>query len=207
MKKIVYFMRHSEVLKGIDYEFNSDCLQLVNEKNILSSNGEELARKASLLDEFNNLDIVVSSNYVRAMATAKYFVDKNNCDFVVSDLFGERKHGVKSWSELPEDFEKKQFFDMDFKVGDGESLNEVKERMLQGLNILLEHTSLKKILVVGHATAIASLLSNWCNITYGGEYTFKDKVIFNRGWNYLECFKLEFDGDKLINVENLNIYE
>lgn len=207
MKRTIYFMRHSEVLKGINHEFNGDCLQLVNEKNILSSNGEELARKASLLDEFNDLDIVVSSNYVRAMATAKYFVEKNNCDFVVCDLFRERKHGVKSWDELPEDFERKQFLDMDFKVGDGESLNEVKERMLQGLSLLLDQTSFKKILVVGHGTAIASLLSNWCNIVYGGEYSFKGKVFFNRRWNYLECFKFEFDGDELINVENLNVYE
>ena len=31
MKKIIYFMRHSEVLKGINHEFNNDDLQVTNE--------------------------------------------------------------------------------------------------------------------------------------------------------------------------------
>ena len=35
MKKTIYFIRHSEVLKGINNEFNNDSLQLNNEKSIL----------------------------------------------------------------------------------------------------------------------------------------------------------------------------
>lgn len=205
MKKIIYFMRHSEVYKGINHNYNSDSLLENNMKSILSINGENMASQVSKLDLFNNLDLVVSSNYVRAMATAKYFI-KDGINFVVSDLFGERKHGINSWDELPEDFERKQFEDFNFKVGTGENLNEVKERMLKGLDLLLEQ-DFNNILVVGHATCITAMLSTWCDIKYGESIKFKDKTIMNRGWNYLECFKLEFDGDKLINVENLNIYE
>ena len=183
MKKIIYFMRHSEVYKGINHNYNSDSLLENNMKSILSINGENMASQVSKHDLFYNLDLVVSSNYVRAMATAKYFV-KDGINFVVSDLFGERKHGINSWDELPEDFERKQFEDFNFKVGTGESLNEVKERMLKGLDLLLEQ-DFNNILVVSHGTAIASLLSNWCSINYGGEYKFNDKVFFNRRWNYL----------------------
>lgn len=205
MKKIIYFMRHSEVYKGINHNYNSDSLLENNMKNILSINGENMASQVSKLDEFSNLDLVVSSNYVRAMATAKYFV-KDGINFVVSDLFGERKHGINSWDELPEDFERKQFEDFNFKVGTGESLNEVKERMLKELDLLLEQ-DFNNILVVSHGTAIASLLSNWCSINYGGEYKFNDKVFFNRRWNYMECFKLEFENKTLVNVENLNFFQ
>ena len=206
MKKIIYFMRHSEVLKGINHEFNNDDLFLTNQKSILSINGEKKAEEISNLDEFSDFDLVVSSNYVRAMSTAKYFLNEDS-EFAVVDLFNERRHGVKSWDELPEDFERKQFEDFNFKVGDGECLNEVKKRMLKGLDLLLNHTSAEKILVVGHGTAIASLLSVWCNITYGGEYTFKDKVIFNRRWTYMDCFKFEFLDNELVNIENLNIWK
>ena len=205
MKKIIYFMRHSEVYKGINHNYNSDSLLENNMKSILSINGENMASQVSKLDEFSNLDLVVSSNYVRAMATAKYFV-KDGINFVVSDLFGERKHGINSWDELPEDFERIQFEDFNFKVGTGESLNEVKERMLKGLDLLLEQ-DFNNILVVSHGTAIASLLSNWCSINYGGEYKFNDKVFFNRRWNYLQCFKLEFVDKILVNVENLNFFQ
>lgn len=203
MKKIIYFMRHSEVLKGINHEFNTDDLQLTNEKSILSCNGELLAKKVSELDLFSDLDLVVSSNYVRAMSTAKYFV-KENTEFAVVDLFNERRHGVNSWDELPENFERKQFEDFDFKVGEGESLNEVKSRMLNGIDLLLNHTSAKKILVVSHATCITAMLSTWCSIKYGENIKFLDKIIKNNNWNYLDCFKLEFENDELIDIENLN---
>ena len=204
MKKTIYFMRHSEVLKGIDHEFNNDSIQLTNEKSILSVNGERMAEEKSKLDEFKNLDLVVSSNYVRAMSTAKYFVNENN-DYAVVDYFNERRHGVNSWGELPEGFEEKQFSDFNFKVGNGESLNEVRERMLTGLDLLLHHTSCENILVVSHATCIAAMLSTWCSINYGENYKFNDKIILENHWNYLECFKLEFENDELIDISNLNI--
>lgn len=205
MRKVVYFMRHSEVYKGINHNYNSDSLLETNMKSILSVNGENMANSVSKNSEFNNLELVVSSNYVRAMSTAKYFV-KDEINFVVSDLFGERRHGVKSWNELPEDFERKQFEDFNFKVGDGECLNEVKDRMLKGLDLILEQ-DFNNVLVVGHGTAIASLLSNWCSINYGGEYKFNGKVFFNRRWNYMECFKLEFEDKTLVNIENLNFFQ
>ena len=203
MKKTIYFMRHSEVLKGIDHEFNNDSIQLTNEKSILSVNGERLAEEKSKLDVFKNVDLVVSSNYVRAMSTAKYFVNENT-NFAVVDYFNERRHGVKSWDELPEGFEEKQFSDFNFKVGDGESLNEVRERMLTGLNLLLHHTECSNILVVAHATCIAAMLSTWCSIKYGENYKYNDKIILSNHWNFLECFKLEFENDELVNISNLN---
>lgn len=205
MKKIIYFMRHSEVLKGINHEFNNDNIQLRNEKSILSSKGEKLAKELSLNEEFNDLDLVVSSSYVRAMSTAKYFVEKNKCEFAVVDLFNERCHGVDSLDELPQNFEEKQFSDFNFKMEKGESLNEVRERMLNGLELLLNHTSAEKILVVSHATCIAAMLSTWCSIKYGESYKFNDKIILDHDWKYLECFKVEFEDDELVGITNLNI--
>ena len=91
MKKIIYFMRHSEVLKGINHEFNNDDLQVTNEKSILSSNGERLAYELSKHNEFSDLDLVVSSNYVRAVATSKYIAAKNNLEINIDERLGERK--------------------------------------------------------------------------------------------------------------------
>lgn len=203
MKKTIYFMRHSEVQKGINQEFNNDILQVINEKSILSSHGEKLACEVSKLDLFKDIELVVSSSYVRAMATAKYFVNENN-EFAVVDYFNERKHGVDSWDELPEGFEKKQFSDFNFKVKNGECLNEVKIRMLNGLELLLNHCDCEKILVVSHATCITAMLSTWCDIKYGESIKFRDKIIMDHGWNYLECFKLEFEDNELVNIDNLN---
>lgn len=205
MKKVIYFIRHSEVLKGINNSFNNDSVQESNEKNILSINGERMAEEVSKADEFSNIDLVISSNYVRAMATAKYFVERNKCDFLVTDIFSERKHGVSSWDELPQGFEEKQFNDFDFKVGNGEALNEVRDRMLKGLNMVLDTVEGERIVVVSHATCIASMLSNWCDINWGEPYKYNNKIILDHKWNYLECFKLEFEDNKLVDISNLNI--
>ena len=69
-------MRHSEPLKPINLE-NKDSLQLQNEKWSLTKNGEQIASNKSLNNELKNFDIVIASNYVRAIATAKYFTEKD----------------------------------------------------------------------------------------------------------------------------------
>ena len=60
----VYLMRHSIPMK-YKYLKNSDSLQLQNEKKILTIKGEELVKEVSLNKEFNGIDKVYSSNYVR----------------------------------------------------------------------------------------------------------------------------------------------
>ena len=65
-------MRHAEPLKPINIS-NNDSLQVQNEKWSLTVNGEKMAEEKSHLMEFSDFDIVISSNYVRTISTAKYF--------------------------------------------------------------------------------------------------------------------------------------
>lgn len=204
MNTIVYLVRHSEPFKphrGIE-DVKEDVL-FSNIKTPLSVNGEKIAEEKSLDKEFDNLDAVWSSNYVRTMSTAKYFAHRNNLKVNVSDKFGERIHGISSWDELPKDFEIHQFEDENYKLGNGESQKEVRERIYFGLNELLNMYKGKRILIVGHSTATAYLLSKWCEISYDGEYKFKGKEFFDGRWNHLETFKLEFDeNNELISIRN-----
>ena len=196
----IYFIRHSEVLKYNNVH-NSDSFQLQNEKWILTKNGETIAEEKSKLEELQNLDIVYSSNYVRAIGTAKYFSpDKINID----ERFGERKFGINSWDELPTDFGERQFNDFDYKIENGESLNDVIKREEEALNDILNNYKEKKILIVGHSTALAALFSKWCKISYDGPYIYNDKEFFDGKWNHCETFKLEFDNDNnLISIMNI----
>ena len=198
--KSIYVMRHSEPLKYNSIE-NSDSLQLQNEKIILSENGENIAKEKSKNAELQNFDIVFSSSYVRAISTAKYFTnDKVN----IIESFGERKFGIDKWEDMPENFGEKQFIDFNYKTPNGESLNEVLERELKSLNKILNEYSDKKILIVGHSTALAALFSKWCEVHYTGEYKFKGETFFDGIWNFCETFKLDFDDDNiLINIINI----
>ena len=198
--KTIYFMRHSEPLKTISIN-NKDSLQIQNEKWGLTINGEKLAEKKSQLNELTNFDMVISSNYVRAISTAKYFT---NGELFVDENFGERKFGINNWDELPKDFGKKQFDDFDYKLPNGESINEVIEREYNSLIKILNNNHDKKILIVGHSTALASLFSKWCEIGYTGPYKFNGKTFFDGKWSYCETFKLNFDkNNELIDIVKL----
>ena len=200
--KTIYVMRHSEPLKPINLN-NNDSLQIQNEKWGLTVNGEKLAEKTSGLSELANFDVVISSNYVRALSTAKYFTKDK---VIIDENFGERKFGVNSWDELPKDFGKKQYDDFNYKLPNGESINEVINREYNSLINVLNNYSDKKVLIVGHSTALAALFSKWCEIDYTGGYKFRGKTFFDGKWEYCETFKLEFDdNNNLINIENIKL--
>ena len=199
--KTVYLVRHSKPLK-VDNTLNRDSLQIQNEKSSLSIDGEKIAQEKFNSDEFSNIDVLYSSNYVRAIQTAKYIADKNNIEINIVSDFGERKHGIRSWSELPNDFELKQFNDENYKIGNGESQKEVRERMYNALINVLEDN--KRIAIVSHATAIMYLLGIWCNISYDGNSTFNGKIFFDGKWDYCESFKLVLDdNNSLISIVNI----
>lgn len=197
--KEIYLMRHSEVLKPFNLS-NDDSLQIQNEKWPLTIAGEELAKEKSNQEIFKDFDIVISSNYVRALSTAKYFAKDK---VIVDKNFDERRFGINSWEEKPLDFEKKQFSDFDYKLKDGESLNEVAARQYKALSNILNEYPNKKILIVGHSTAFTSLFSKWCTIDFT-EYRFNNKKFFEGNWKYCESFKLTFnDNNELIDIINI----
>ena len=81
METIIYLIRHSEQLRleaqAVCKE-TSKISQKKNEQNPLSNNGEILAQELSDVAELKNIDVRYSSNYVRAISTAKYIAEKND---------------------------------------------------------------------------------------------------------------------------------
>ena len=196
----IYLMRHSEAFKFENISHN-DSLQLQNEKWPLTIKGEQIAKDKSENSELKNFDSVYASNYVRAISTAKYFTDN---EVKIEERFGERKFGIKDWSELPSDFGKRQFEDFDYKLENGESINEVILREEKALLDILKQHQGEKVLIVGHSTAFASLFSKWCEINYTGSYKYNGVEFFDGHWNYCETFKLEFDdNNRLVDIKNI----
>ena len=122
----------------------------------------------------------------------------------IDESFSERKHGVKSWEELPENFEYRQMIEPEFKVGNGENQIEVANRMYNSLLNVLRENEGKKIAIVSHATVISFLLILLGEFTKEG-IVVNNKTIIDKNfkWNAPEVFKLEFYSDILINIENI----
>ena len=87
----IFLIRHSEQLKIKGENKTEDTEQLINEKIILSINGENLAQKMSQNEFLKGIDVLYSSNYVRAMSTAKYIAERNSIEINIDERLGERK--------------------------------------------------------------------------------------------------------------------
>mgnify|MGYP003299524691 FL=1 len=199
----IYFIRHSKADKdSIFYRFLSPLKQ--NMKKKLSKDGISIAQN-KLNSNFDDVEVIYSSNYTRAYQTSLILSKRLNLKVIKDSKFGERVHGIKKgYNELPKDFEVRQLKEENYKINNGESQKEVRIRMLKALNNILRNNKNKKIAVFTHSTALSFLLLNWCSITEDGIYIFNGNVIFDNKWSYCETFKFEFDDDnKLISIQNI----
>lgn len=206
----IYLLRHSQPFRKLLGEYNvNEIEQIRNEKNPLSVDGERLAKEMSEKAELQNIDIVYSSHYVRAMCTAKYIAENNQIKLNVDERLGERKFGVTNMSELPATYFEEQFRNWDYKLENGESANEVSQRMNDSIIDIININKDKNIAIVSHGTAISTMLKTWCDIKLNEETKlieiyFNNKVVFDGNWNCPELFKLTFDeNNKLIEIVNV----
>ena len=98
-RTIIYLIRHSEQLKIKGNVLSKDSDQVQNEKIVLSVDGEEKARILSENEELHKIDVLFSSNYARAISTAKYISAKNNIEINIDERLGERKLRWFKWTK------------------------------------------------------------------------------------------------------------
>lgn len=192
----IYLIRHSEPLKLVG---------VVNEEIPLSPNGELKAKELADLEELMNIDLIYSSEYKRAISTARYIALENNLVLNITDKLNERRLG--DINSVPKSFWLTQLYEEDAKATLGESRKEVCERMLELINYILDNYNDKRIVLVSHGAAITFLLMNWCKLesasleTKSRHLTFNGKDVINGGMNCPDVFKLEFDGNELIDLK------
>ena len=216
METIIYLIRHSKKF-DMDHKINfigeRPNRQIITERNILSIEGEEKAKKIAKDEEFKNIDIVYSSLYSRAMSTAKYFLENNNLEYLnVDERLGERKWGEPDLIKHP-NYMREQYEDENLKNDTGESSKEVRTRMHEAIKEIIDKNKGKRIIVVSHGAAITFLLMQWCKITYNEEnkskkIVFNDKIILNRKYREPEVFKLIIDEENKVKmIENIDLFE
>ena len=156
MNTIIYLIRHAETIDENGIRNTNEDSQMINEKEILSVYGEEQSKKLSENTELNNIDVIWSSSYTRAKATAKYIANNNNLPINLDSSLSERKLGnLKELGEFMKDKStrdpsQEQLLDRNFKTSDGESAEETKKRMTDFLDRILKEYEGKKIAVISH---------------------------------------------------------
>ena len=208
MKTTIYLIRHSEKInpKLLNNEDNKEYYQTRREKIVLSVNGERKAEALSKQNELQNLDIIFSSNYSRAIQTAKYFSESQNLVINIDGRFNERKVGIIPNDNGKMDF--KQYYDENIRNPEGECRKEVADRMEDGFWNVVNNNQGKKIAIFTHAAAMSFLLMKWCKLNYINEdkkinLEFNNKVIFDKVFDAPEVFKLIIEDNQIISIENL----
>lgn len=153
---IVYLIRHAETVDENGIRNTNENSQMINEKEILSVHGEEQSKKLSENTELSNIDVIWSSSYTRAKATAKYIANINHLPINLDSNLSERRLGnLKELGEFMKDKKtrdpsQEQLLERNFKTSDGESAEDTKKRMTEFFNRILKEHEGKKIAVISH---------------------------------------------------------
>ena len=151
---------------------------MINEKEILSIKGEEQSKKLSENTELQNLDVIWTSNYTRAKATAKYIAYKNNLQYNIDKRLSERK------------------------LGNMDDLAKFNKRMNDFFNELLEKYKGKRIAVISHGGTIKFYLLSFCKVNERLNLEYKENELAIKSPCLL---KMTFRKNELVNLEQMKL--
>lgn len=176
-------------------------INLENKNIPLSNDGITKAKTFFQLPIFKHIDYVYSSTYLRALQTAQVFSNQ----VIKDERFIERLIGDSETADKRQ--WKMQYENHDFKNINGESLNEVKERMCASIYDVLNHMQEEETsVVVSHATSICSYLLSICEITVTNEkdkirrISLKGKTIFEGRIQKPSCFIIQYEHNEIIDI-------
>lgn len=207
--KTIYLIRHSAPFVEIE---NYDDYKNVpwsdyNRNMILSSEGEEKAKKLCNIDELKHIDAIYSADSFRAIGTAKYVAEMNYLKIKLDSRINERNLGVNTISELPENQVLDSFADKDYKFGTGESLNEVDKRFNSFINDLLESND-NNIALFIHGIIMMSFLQNNTEFSYDGKnlkLIFNNKEVYNNKMKNPMIFMIKYEKDIIVDIEEISV--
>ena len=211
MKTVVYLIRHSVRFNNTEMieSYKTSQSELIkSEKIVLSVMGEKRADILSNEQELQNIDVVYTSNCVRTLQTAKYMLEKQNLKVNIDERFDEKRVGIPNEKEVP-DWRVRQYEDENYKTVGGESQLEVRNRMYEAFEEVIQKNKGKRIAIFSHGYAITFLLLKWCKIEkvtakYNFVLSFKGKIIFNKRINSPEVFKVTLNEENEVeNIENI----
>lgn len=143
----VYFVRHAEP----NYNNHNDALRE------LSANGLKDRKLVTNFFADKRIDVALSSPFKRAIDTIKDFTDLSGLHIDIIDDFRERKVDSE-WIEDFNSFSRKQWNDFSYKLSDGECLQEVQDRNVSALKLVLDKFQGKNIIIGSHGTALCTII-------------------------------------------------
>lgn len=184
----VYFVRHAQP----NYENHDDASRELTEKG--------LADRA-LVTRFladREIGVVLSSPYKRAVDTVKEFADSRGYEIIRVDDFRERKID-SCWIEDFQSFSRHQWEDFDYKLSDGETLNEVQRRNVAALEQTVRQYEGQGIVIGSHGTALSTVINY-----YQPAFSFAEFEQIKPLMPWVVYFR--FDGGDCVRIEGHDLF-
>ena len=172
----------------------------------LTAQGEKIALTIARKKFMSELDAVYSSTFSSSIDTAKYIIEKNEQDLIVDKRFDDRKVGKLTDESL--NLRNLQEHDFSYLLPNGESLNDVKNRMTSAIKELIKMHGDSSIAVFTHNIPITALLSVWCTKGFNYEekliLEYNDQVIIDGLRTDYNIIELDFDGETLKDIKKID---
>lgn len=179
----VYFVRHAKP----DFSIKDDLTRPLSEQGIND------CRKVTEFLSDKAITKAFSSPYKRAVDTIRDFTESVNLNIDIIEDFRERKVD-NVWIEDFNKFAKDQWADFNYKLSEGECLNEVQKRNVNALMQLLEENADKNIVVGSHGTAMSAIINH-----FNKEFGYSEFERIKNLMPFIVCFT--FDGQDIVNIE------
>lgn len=198
----IYLINNSLTMNNLNFDIK-ESLARKREKRILSIEGEAESAKLPSLSYLKFVNVIYSSSYVMSLATAKYLANSLGIDIYINSDIGERVLGelgdkkIRMVSEMQEN-------DFNYKLYGGESLIDVKSRMLYFIHKVLKDDEDKTIAVFTHNVAITCLLSEYCSKGFNLDnrliLNYENEAIVDGAWDGINIIELKFMKDNLVSI-------
>ena len=175
-----------------------DYLDLDEKRKIrpLTVNGEKVALTIAKKKILQNADVIYSSSFFSSINTAKYLAER----------IDDRKIGLLEDKNL--NLRNMQEHDFDYKLVNGESLNEVKNRVRDLVKELIKNYENGKVVMFTHNSCILALLSIWA--TKG--FNYEERLILDYNENVLidglrtdyNIIEIDFEQEKVENIKRID---
>lgn len=181
----VYFIRHAKP----DFSVHDDLNRPLTEEGF---------RDSEKLNEYfrdKNITKMYSSPYKRSLDTIKEISNRFKLDIEIVNDFRERKIS-NTWIEDFDKFTEMQWNDFNYKLIDGETLNEVQTRNIRELHKILKENDGQEIIIGTHGTALSTIInyydSNFNHLSF-------NEIKSVMPW--IVC--VEFEGVEVIHINHI----
>ncbi|MDP5276754.1 histidine phosphatase family protein [Chengkuizengella axinellae] len=186
MKTVIFMVRHAES----PFRFGQERTRK------LSKQGELDAKLITDIMGKENIDIMVSSPYIRAIQTIEGLSSNNKLEIQVFEELKERP--LKGNYKLPDEERqtaiKRSFDDLDYCLPGGETIKQAQTRVIPLIQKLLSKYEGKNIVIGTHGIIMTAIL-NYYDKKYGYDF-----------WNSTtkpDIYKLTFLENKIQSVKRL----